>query len=108
MAVVKRFLAELTEPVFPFHLFSEIVALNLKAGVSSKDKVEALVNQLPRSHHLLLGVLVDCVRDLSAREPNAEEACDRWCVTLAHLLVRPKVAEDKEKAVVSIRAAARF
>ncbi len=98
-ALLKKFLNDLPEPLFPFVLYSELLAAKGQAAL------EAVVKQVPPIHFATLGAVVNLVRTLSA---GRAADCDKLCLVLGPLLMRPKkVDEDNEVRVRDAKTVAR-
>ena len=100
-AVMKKFLNELPEPLFPFVLYGDVIALEGATSKKLTAGMENVVRQLPPIHLAALRVVVSLVKKLATRSSGRVSAseCEKLCVALAPLVVRSKNVVDDDKEV---------
>ncbi len=107
-AVLKKFLNDLPEPLFPFVLYPDVLALEKNA---TEAGVEAIVKQLPPTNFASLSAIVALIRALCTAKgtaPLVPDECLKLCVVLGPLMMRPKkVDDDNETRVRHAKTVAR-
>jgi hypothetical protein len=99
IALVRKFLEELPEPLVPFAFFAELMSLETLNVKSLAGELERLMKGLPLTHRQSLRRVVNFITDLATKQSaHSERRCEQVCGVFGPLLIRPRRPEQLDTA----------